>query len=135
MVDLDLAEALRRALLGDANAMAVISSADHRLVRAAAGVLGAPLILGRPAAVIILRGLIDGRIPPPAAQAWASFMRHGFVEGALEGPIRPIDIEFDQGWEDAISATVSRLDEIGDASDGSVALGEALDLLQLLGEP
>lgn len=62
-------------------------------------------------------------------------MRRGFVEGTADGPIRPIEIEFEEAWEDAISAAVSRLDEIGDVIDGEVTAGEALDLLQLLGEP
>lgn len=135
MVDRKLSEALRRALEGDANALVDISTADHLSVREAARSIGAPLIVTRVAAVSILRGLIDGRFSPAATQAWASFVRRGFVEGTGGGPIRPIDIEFEDAWEDAISAAVSRLDEIGDMIDGEVTTGEALDLLQLLGEP
>ena len=135
MVDRNLSEALERALQGDANAIADISTADHPSVREAERSIGAPLVVKRAAAVSILRGLIDGRFSPAAAQAWASFMRRGFVQGAADGPIQPIDIEFEDAWEDAISAAVSRLDEIGDVVDGEVTTGEALDLLQLLGEP
>jgi hypothetical protein len=135
MVDRDLAGALRRALRGDASAIAEISMADHSSLRAAETSIGAPLVVRRAAAVSVLRGLIDGRVSPPAAQAWASFMRRGFVEAVVDGPTQPIDVEFEAAWEDAISATISRLDEIGDMIDGEVTTGEALDLLQLLGQP
>jgi hypothetical protein len=134
-VDRDLSDALERALQGDANAIADISRADHPSVREAEKSIGAPLVVTRVGTVCILRGLIDGRFSPSAVQAWASFMRRGFVEGVADGPIQPIDIEFEEAWEDAISAAVSRLDEIGDVIDGEVTAGEALDLLQLLGEP
>ena len=135
MVDRNLSEALGRALHGDANAIADILRADHPSVREAEKSIGAPLVVNRAAAVSILRGLIDGRFSPSAVQSWASFIRRGFVEGAAEGPIQPIDIEFEDAWQDPISAVVSRLDEIGDVIDGEVTTGEALDLLLLLGEP
>lgn len=136
MVDRDLADALGRALRGDASAIAEILTADHSSVRAAETSIGAPLVVRRAAVVGIVRGLIDGRVSPSAAQAWASFMRRGFLEVAADGrPIQPIDVEFEDAWEDAISATISRLDEIGDVIDGEVTTVEALDLLQLLGEP
>ena len=62
-------------------------------------------------------------------------MRRGLLEGAAGGPVQPIEIEFEDAWEDAIAVALSRLDEIGDVIDGGVTIGEALDLLQLLGEP
>lgn len=133
-MDRDLADALGRALRGEAGAIAEIATADHRSVRAAEELIGTPLVVRRAAAANILRGLVDGRVSPSAAQAWASFMRRGFVEGAVDGPVRPVEIEFEGAWEDAISATISRLDEIGDVVDGEVTSGEALDLLQILGE-
>ena len=46
-----------------------------------------------------------------------------------------VNIDFEEAFEDAISAAVSRLDEIGDLVDGEVTTDEALNLLQLLGEP
>jgi len=135
MVVRKLREVLELALQGDASAIADITSVAHASLREAERSIGAPLVVKRAAAVSILRGLIDGRFSPAAAQAWASFVRRGFVEGAASGPIQPLDIEFEDAWEDAISAAVSRLDEIGDVIDGEVSTGEALDLLQLLGEP
>lgn len=135
-MDRDLSDALQRALRGDPTAMGDISGADHASLRDAADAIGQPLIVTRGAAAGVLCGLIDDRFSPTAAQAWASFMRRGYIEGSAErGPIEPIEIEFEEAWEDAISAAVSRLDEIGDLIDGEVTSGEALDLLQLLGEP
>lgn len=132
----DLSVALVRALHGDPTAMDDMSGAEHASLREAEDAVGRPLIVTRAATVGVLRGLIDGRFSPMAAQAWASLMRRGYIECAVDsGPIQPIDIEFEEAWEDAISAAVSRLDEIGDTVDGEVSSDEALDLLQLLGEP
>jgi sugar-specific transcriptional regulator TrmB len=61
-------------------------------------------------------------------------VRRGFVERRLGRPVRPVAIEFEAVWEDAISHAVSRLDEIGDAIDGDVSVWEAFDLLQPLSE-
>jgi hypothetical protein len=65
----------------------------------------------------------------------ASFVRAGCVANDSRGPIRPIEIDFEDAWEDAIAETVSRLDEIGDVVDGEVTSSEILALLHLLGEP
>jgi hypothetical protein len=77
-------------------------------------------------------GLNQGTITPDEAQRWASFVRLGFVGGA-SGPIMPLDIDYEDAWEDAIVEAVGRLDQIGDLVDGEVTRGEVLDLLQLLG--
>lgn len=61
-------------------------------------------------------------------------MRRGYVASTASSPVSPIEIEFEDAWEDAISEAVSRLDEIGDLIDGEVGTGEALSLLRLLGE-
>lgn len=129
----ELADSLGRALSGDAHAIGEISIADHYSLRAAGETLGEPLTVTRTAAASVLQDLIDGRLSPPAAQAWASFMRRGYVADGGGGPIRPIEIEFEHAWEDAISETSSGLDEIGDAIDGEVTAAEGRDLLRLLG--
>lgn len=126
--------AVERATHGDAHALADIAAVDHGYVQEAAMIIGEPLTVTRAAAVRVLRGLINEALSPTAAQAWASFMRRGYAETSTRGPVRPIDIEFEGAWEDAISAVISRLDEIGDVIDGVLTTGEALDLLQLLGE-
>lgn len=131
----DLARSLDRVIRGDLGSLGAILSAEHSEVLKAAEALGAPLIVPRTAAISVVRGLVDGACAPETAQAWASFVGAGFVANRSTGPIRPVDIDFEEAWEDAISAAVSRLDEIGDLIDGEVATGEALDLLQLLGEP
>lgn len=111
-----------------------LSLADHAWLRDAEAEIGRPLIVTKIAVVGVLCGLIDGRFEPATAQAWASLMRRGYIEGSVEGaPVDPIDIEFEEAWEDGIAAAVSRLDEIGDTIDGEVTSGEVLDLLQLLG--
>ncbi|MFD7073105.1 hypothetical protein ACFV9G_02750 [Nocardioides sp. NPDC059952] len=114
--------------------MSDIGSATHEEVLAAADALGTPLVVPRTAAVSLIRGLIDGVHRPESVQAWASFVSAGFVANRSPGPIRPVEIDFEEAWEDAISEAVSRLDEIGDVLDGEVSEGELLDLLQLLGE-
>ncbi|WP_284762176.1 hypothetical protein [Arthrobacter sp. efr-133-R2A-63] len=130
-----LPEALERLVRGDLGALSAILAVDHAAIREAAATLGEPLIVTRRAAVLVLRGLIDGAFSPQLTQAWASFVRRGYVARSGNGPIRPIEIDFAQADEDGISATVSRLDEIGDAIDGGWSSDEVLVLLQLLGEP
>jgi hypothetical protein len=135
MVGRDLLVPLGRALGGDPEAVADLASFEHATLLQAQKSVGPPLILGRDATVAVLRGLLDQRFTPADVHSWASLMRRGYIAGRNEnGPIEPLDIDFDAQWEDGISAAVSRLDEIGDIVDGEVADGEILDLLQLLGE-
>lgn len=127
---------LDRALGGDPEAVRYMGRFDHAALLEAQAAAGRPLIVTREATVIVLRGLLDHRFTPAVVQSWASFMRRGYIarpEVCL--PIQPLEIEFDNTCEDAISETVSRLDEIGDVVDGEVTSSEILDLLQLLGEP
>lgn len=131
----DLAKSLDRLIRGDLGSLGAIVSAEHTEVLKAAEALGTPLVIPRTAAISVLRGLVDGTCSPEMAQAWASFVRRGYVTGGADGPIRPVAIDFEEAFEDAISAAVSRLDEIGDLIDGEVTADEALNLLQLLGEP
>jgi hypothetical protein len=89
----------------------------------------------RPSAVSVLKGLRRGTISPEQAQGWASFVRRGYIARSGAGSVRPLDIAYEEAWEDAIAEAVSRLDQIGDVVDGDVTAGEIHDLLQLLGEP
>lgn len=129
-----LPEALECLVRGDLGALSDILSVDHAAIREAAGALGEPLIITRAAAVLVLRGLLDGAFSPELTQAWASFVRRGYTARSGDGPMRPIDIDFAQAYEDGISATVSRLDEIGDVIDGELSSDEVHALIQLLGE-
>jgi hypothetical protein len=131
---MSLQESLARTIRGDLGPMSAIVSATHEEVLTAADALGTPLVVPRVAAVSVLCGLRNGVYRPESVQAWASFVGAGFVANRSPGPIRPVEIDFEDAWEDAIATAVSRLDEIGDVVDGEVSEGEILDLLQLLGE-
>jgi hypothetical protein len=126
-----LSDALVSAVSGDPHAMSVVAAADHTDLRATAP---SPLAVSREAAVAVLLGLNQGTITPDEAQRWASFVRWGHAADT-SGPIRPLDIDYEDPWEDAIVEAVGRLDQIGDLVDGEVTPGEVLDLLQLLGVP
>lgn len=109
-----------------------VASASHSALLESEGAQE-PLILEGQAVVRVLRQLRDGDVAPAAVQAWASFARRGYVEGA-SGPVRPIGIEYEGDSEDAIAEAISRLDELGDDIDGELALGELDDLLELLNQ-
>lgn len=127
--------ALTAVLQGDPGALAVIESLEHSDLMSVAAELHRPAIIRRSAVVDVLRGFLVEAWTPAQVQAWASFVRRGYVAGRRDCPIRPLDIEYDFACEDEIAAAVSRLDEIGDLVDGDVTSGEVFDLLQLLGEP
>lgn len=127
----DGADLLIRAVEGDAEAVEAIRrlpwAAFHEMSQQA------PVPTLRASAVAeVLIGLRDGRLAPEQAQAWASFMRSGFLEGSQSGsPI--IDIQYDPSEEEAIVEAIGRLDELGDAVDGTIDADEAGQLLRQLG--
>lgn len=127
-----LPNALARVASGDPRAMSTIAKADQDEVRTAATSLSVGLVVTRKSAVAVLEGFSQGTFTSEEAQAWASFVRRGYVAGG-RGPIRPIDIAYEDAWEDAIVEAIARLDQIGDSADGDVTPGQVLDLLQLLG--
>lgn len=131
----DVLDALAQVLSGDPSALPLITPIALAALREAATALRSPLVVTRIAAVSVLQGLNEATYSPEQVQCWASFVRRGYVPSPAEGPIRPLDIAYEEAWEEAIAAAVSRLDEIGDVVDGEVRRGEVLDLLQLLGEP
>jgi hypothetical protein len=127
--------ALKAVVRGDPLTMPVIASVDHADLQAAVTGVHEPLLVTRSGAVTVLKGLLEGAWTPDQVQAWASFVRRGYVTGRNGHPVRPLDVEYEGAFEEAIAAAVSRLDEIGDLVDGVISTGEILDLLQLLGEP
>lgn len=129
-----MARALDQVVGGDPSALARIVPIEHALLREVATAREAPWVVSRRAAISVLNGLRERSISPEQAQGWASFVRRGYVANRARGPVRPLEIAYEEVWEEAISAAVSRLDEIGDVVDGDVARGEVLELLQLLGE-
>lgn len=132
--DSQLIDALARVLDGDVSAVPVISKAEHVDVQDAAASLQRELVVTRAAALAVLTSLDDGSCSPEEVQAWASFVSCGYAPGARP-PIRPVDIDYEEAWEDAIVEAVARLDEIGDVVDGTVTRSEIGLLLQLLGVP
>ncbi|MCP4102542.1 MAG: hypothetical protein GY750_14150 [Lentisphaerae bacterium] len=125
---------MRAVLLGDPHAIPILASLDHEDLRAAAAEAVEPAVVERASVVRVLGGLRDRTWPPERVQAWASFVRRGYISNRNEHPLRPLRIDYDDAYEDEISTVVARLDEIGDLVDGEVSSGEILDLLQLLGE-
>ena len=85
------------------------------------------------ALVSVLLGLSQGVFPPELVQSWASFVRRGYQAPSTGGPITPLDIDYEEAWENAIVEAVTRLDEVGDIIDGEVTSEGALNLIQLLG--
>ena len=135
MVDHDRPVAFHRALRGDLGSIQAISAANQADLRAAAAALASPLVLTRDATASVLRDLVEKRFPPVAAQAWASFMRRGYPEGSTsQGPISPIDIDYEGPWEEQIADVVSTLDEFGDVVDGDLSDHQLLGLLRILNE-
>lgn len=90
------------------------------------------LVLHRASVVTVLQGHAAGLWAPEQVQAWASFVRRGRVVGSWSGAIRPLDIEYEQAFEDEIVEAIGRLDEIGDIIDGEVSPEEARDLIRML---
>jgi hypothetical protein len=129
-----LSDALTQVMDGDLRAMPTIARVDHDDLSKAAQSVPGGLVVTRAAAIAVLQGLDQGTCTPGEAQAWASFVRRGYVRGQ-GSPIAPIDIDYEKACEDAIVEAVARLDEIGDLVDGDLSPAEVLLLLQLLGVP
>ena len=126
-------EALAQVVGGDPLALPLVASLSQADLLLAATLLHSPLVVTRRAAASVLKGYAGATYSPQQVQAWASFVRRGYVASPSKEPIRPLDIEYEEAWEDAIVEVVSRLDEIGDLIEGEVTVGDALDLLELLG--
>ncbi|HSY15741.1 MAG TPA: hypothetical protein VK816_07130 [Jatrophihabitantaceae bacterium] len=92
----------------------------------------AHIVLTRDTVVTVLKRLRANLISPAEVQAWASFVKRGYIVGRSTGPVRPVDIEYQRGYETAISESISRLDEIGDVVDGVLREGEIDDFLAAL---
>jgi hypothetical protein len=90
------------------------------------------LVLQAGAVVRVLRSLGRPETDARLVQAWASFMRRGYFEGSPP-PITPIEIDFDESRDEAIAEAVARLDELGDAVDGTLSAGQAGNLVKRLG--
>lgn len=116
-------ELLASLLSGDANTTRVLAYLPQEELLDAAREVE---LLVRPEAVArVLRQLSNHSIEGGMAQQWASFIRRGYFENQpADRGGKPLEIDYDSAYEDAIVEVVSRLDEIGDAVDGDVP-GEA----------
>ena len=91
-----------------------------------------PLVLRRSAVARAIAGWLDGAWPTECLQAWASFVRRGYVAGAASGPVQPIEIAYEADHEELLATVIGRLDELGDLVDGQITAGEADELLAAL---
>lgn len=126
----DLAQALLRVLHGDLRDFALIQGSIHSDLEKAAGELG-DLVLSKAAVRTALEAWRDGRISDVQVQAWASFVRRGYVSG-VTGPVRSIDIYYEEAFEDLIASVIARLDELGDIIDGEISDKELTEMLSSL---
>ncbi len=124
---------LRAAVDGHAGAWPSLFAASHdELLTAAEGL---SLRVTATSVRRVLSAMQSETISPADAQAWASFVRRGYVE-ARQGPVRPVAVEYDSASEAEIVEVVGRLDEIGDLVDGAPPDSTEIDaLMASLGEP
>jgi hypothetical protein len=150
----DLADAVH----GDLSAFSRLQNQSHEDILRARDALG-ELIVTAEDARKVLAALLEHEIEPEQAQAWAFFVRHGYIgywqsqpitdEARREaarpgsrllalyqavpaghiGPIRAIDIQYDISAEDSIAEAIARLDDIGTEIDGEITGDEILELL------
>lgn len=126
--------ALTQVRKGDVFSLPVLMSFEHAALRDAATALGVPLVVSPGAVTAVLQGLDAGVFPPNLVQSWASFVRRGYIEDPNGGPVQPLNIDYEDAWEDAIVEAVSRMDEIGDIIDGEISSHEVRNMIQLFGE-
>jgi hypothetical protein len=119
---------LVRLVSGDTDALESLARVPQEQLMQSAS--GTELVVRAEAVAKVLRSLSARSIDAEAAQRWASFVRRGFFEGrSSDKHVKPISIDYDDAYEDAISEAVSRIDEIGDVIDGDVPDATETDLL------
>ena len=91
-----------------------------------------PLVLYRSAVARAIAGWLDGAWSTESLQAWASFVRRGYVTGTASGPVQPIEMTYEADHEELLATVIGRLDELGDLVDGQITVGEGDQLLAAL---
>ena len=124
-------QSIKSAVAGDPAAVADLKRCSQDELLAAEARTG-PLVLTRRAVGRVVDALRSAAITPDAAQAWASFVRRGYLAPGVHGTVRPLEIEFEPAGADQIADAVSRLDEIGDQVDGDIGASELDELARLL---
>jgi hypothetical protein len=119
MMEIAVRALLVRLVSGDTDALPSLARlSQEELIRSASGT---ELVVHAEAVAKVLLSLSAQSIDAQTAQRWASFVRRGFFEGrSSDEGIKPIPIDYDEAYGDAIADAVSRLDEIGDVIDGDV---------------
>ncbi len=134
MTDLTtVARLLEQLVAGDLSELNQLLLSSHATMEQARGEIG-DLLLTRRAVLRVLAGLEAGTFDPQKVQQWASLMRRGYVPVAVpEGlPVRALDIEWEEEFEEQIAYVISRLDELGDIVDGKIDENEMTELILML---
>ena len=124
-----LAHLLRRTVAGDLRHFDTILKSDHEDIRAAAA---ERLRVERNGLLDVLNAWGRGELADAQVQAWASFIRRGYVASRDLRPLRPIDIEYDPAWEELIVEVLARLEALGDLVDGNVSDDERGSMVEAL---
>ena len=155
----DLADAVH----GRLEAFARLSGHTHEELQQARDSLNELLVTAGDVGKVLAQ-LLERKISPEQAQAWAFFVRRGYigywqsrpitdemrrdfkrsgtgliaihqaVPSGHSGPIRPIDIRYDPAAEDSIVDAVARLDDIHMEMFGPLSESEITELLHTLAE-
>jgi hypothetical protein len=123
-------DALRAVLAGEVGAMTELGEYTQQQLADAAGATNN--LLRASAVATVLARYESGALSLRETQRWAAFLRWGHMPDASQGPLRPIEIDYEAAHEDAIVEALARLDELGDLIDGELRAGEAAELRQAL---
>ena len=112
--------------------MAVVAKESHAAVaKAFEPIAATERILSINGVRRVLTALMHGEISADQAQTWASFMKRGYISRSKQ-PVRPVNIPFQKDREEVISEVITKLDELGDAIDGSLGHTDIMELLDKL---
>jgi hypothetical protein len=118
---------------GDALHMKSVSCCEHVHILRVADDMPSEQLTVTPSAVRrVLLALLGAEITAEQAQAWASFIKRGYLPTKRGGHIRPINFDYQEDHLDAIAAAISRLDELGDLIDGTIDDNELRNLIERL---
>ena len=125
---MDLSDHLRNAIQGDLSALDALKAQPFsETAKAAAQLSGNERTLRKQAVLKVLTYLRSRPESSGIVQAWASFMKRGYISSA--GPIRAISIPFE---DDGVGEVVSRLEELGDEIDGVISEAELSSLIKAM---
>ena len=126
-VDTITPQQLSEAVRGDLEAFSSLLEQPHSALQEARAAL--PDLVLTPASLRkVLLALQEDQVSPDLVQKWASFVRWGLVANS-QGPIRPIEIDYEPLLEDLIAEVIARLDEIGDLIDGEVPEDDEITIM------